>query len=110
MFERHPFVDAVFVRYRPWHRVLRDPPTRDFRRQGRPVFSPLRDDTDPETGQRYTVKHHRSEIDAIGDSWRHLRSIFKPVNADFDPVILTDANGSGQHVIAEPVGTFQAQI
>lgn len=85
------------------------PPTQDFRRQGRTVLYPHRDATDPETDRRYTVKHHRSEIDAIGGSWRHVRSNFKSANADFDPIIFTDTDESEQHAIAESVGTFQAQ-
>ena len=85
------------------------PPTRDFRHQGRSVLFTLRDATDPETDQRYTVKRHCREIAEIGGFWRHIRSIFKPANADFDPIILTEARESEQHEIAESVRNFQAQ-
>ena len=40
-------------------------------RQGKTVLVQLRDATDPETGQRYTVKRYESEKATQGDSWRH---------------------------------------
>jgi hypothetical protein len=35
------------------------------------VLVQLREDADPETGERYTVKNYESEITKQGDSWRH---------------------------------------
>jgi phage repressor protein C with HTH and peptisase S24 domain len=72
-------------------------------RQGKTVLVQLRDATDPETGQRYTVKRYESEKAAKGDSWRHERITLKPVNPDFEPIVLTDANAGDVQAIAEVV-------
>ena len=47
-------------------------------RQGKTVLVQLRDATDPETGQRDTVKRYESEKAAKVDSWRHDRITLKP--------------------------------
>ncbi|MGH7848105.1 MAG: type ISP restriction/modification enzyme, partial [Candidatus Binatia bacterium] len=72
-------------------------------RQGKTVLVQLRDTTDPETGQRYTVKRYESEKSAKDDSWRHERIILKPVNPDFAPIVLTGAEEGELQVIAELV-------
>jgi hypothetical protein len=71
-------------------------------RQGRTVLVQLRDDKDPETGERYTVKRYESEkVTASDGTWRHLKISLKPNNAGFAPIELTcDDEGSVQ-VIAE---------
>ena len=72
-------------------------------RQGKTVLVQLRDATDPETGQRYTVKRYESEKAKRGDSWRHERITLKPANPDFEPIVLTDSNEDELKVIAEVV-------
>ena len=72
-------------------------------RQGKTVLVQLRDATDPETGQRYTVKRYESEKAAKGDSWRHERITLKPVNPDFEPIVLTGKGEGEVRVIAELV-------
>ena len=72
-------------------------------RQGKTVLVQLRDATDPETGQRYTVKRYESEKKAQDDSWQHTRIVLKPANQDFEPIVLTDANEGDLQVIAELV-------
>jgi type I restriction enzyme R subunit len=72
-------------------------------RQGKTVIVQLRDATDPETGQRYTVKRYESEKATKGDSWRHERITLKPVNPEFEPILLTDANAGDVQVIADVV-------
>jgi SOS-response transcriptional repressor LexA len=72
-------------------------------RQGKTVLVQLRDATDPESGQRYTVKRYESEKAAKGDTWRHERVTLKPVNPDFDPIVLTSKNEGELQVIAELV-------
>jgi SOS-response transcriptional repressor LexA len=72
-------------------------------RQGKTVLVQLRDVADPDTGQRYTVKRYESEKAAQGDSWRHERITLKPVNPDFEPIVLTDAGTDELQVIAELV-------
>ena len=70
-------------------------------RQGRTVLVQLRDATDPETGQRYTVKRYRSEKTADADAWRHEKIVLEPLNPDFAPIILTGTDAGELQVIAE---------
>ena len=72
-------------------------------RQGKTVLVQMRDAADPESGQRYTIKRYESEKASDGDSWRHTRITLKPTNADFEPIILTDAEEGQVQVVAEVV-------
>ena len=78
-------------------------------RQGKTVLVQLRDAADPESGERYTVKRYESEKAKHGDSWRHTRITLKPVNPDFEPIILTGADEGQLQVIAEVVEVLGAQ-
>ena len=77
-------------------------------RQGKIVLVQLRDMTDPETGQRYTVKRYKSEKVQDGDSWRHDKIILRPVNPNFEPIVLTSADEDELQVIAELVEVLGA--
>ena len=70
-------------------------------RQGKTVLVQLRDSTDPETGQRYTVKRYHSQKAQADDSWRHTRIMLKPINPDFEPIVLTGADEGELQVVAE---------
>src|SRR5512145_2693850 len=70
-------------------------------RQGKTVLVQLRDVTDPETGQRYTVKRYESEKARRRDSGRHERIALKPVNPHFAPIVLTGADEGQVNVVAE---------
>lgn len=70
-------------------------------RQGRTVLVQLRDSTDPETGDRYTVKRYDSAKTRANDSWRHRRIMLRPVNPDFDPIVLSGTDEEELQVIAE---------
>ena len=72
-------------------------------RQGKIVLVQMRDDTDPESGQRYTVKRYRSAKVADGDSWRHSRISLNPINPDFEPIALTGTDDGQFQVVAEVV-------
>ena len=72
-------------------------------RQGKTVLVQLHDTADPESGERYTVKRYESEKADDKDSWRHERVILRPVNTDFDPIILSGADEGQLQVIAELV-------
>ncbi len=72
-------------------------------RQGKTVLVQMRDATDPESGQRYTVKRYQSEKAGDGDSWRHTKITLRPVNRDFAPIVLTGAEEGQLQVIAEVV-------
>ena len=76
-------------------------------RQGKIVLVQLRDATDPETGQRYTVKRYKSEQAKEGDSWRHWKITLKPVNPDFEPIVLTGSDEGEFRVIAELVNVLE---
>ena len=69
-------------------------------RQGKTVIVQLLDKTDPETGERYTIKRYESEKAASEDgSWRHIKITLKPNNPEFQPIELTcDDEGSVQVV------------
>ena len=71
-------------------------------RQGRTVLVQLRDQVDPESGERYTVKRYFSEK-AVSDeeTWRHVRIALKPNNPDFQPIELTTDDEGSVGVIAE---------
>ena len=53
--------------------------------------------------ERYTVKRYKSEKAKEGDSWRHVKITLKPVNPDFEPIVLTGADEGELQVIAELV-------
>jgi len=78
-------------------------------RQGKIVLVQLRDATDPESGARYTVKRYRSEKAAKGDSWRHSRILLEPINAEFEPIVLTGVEEGDLEVVAELVEVIGAQ-
>ena len=70
-------------------------------RQGKTVLVQLRDATDPETGERYTVKRYASEKTKDADSWRHAMITLKPVNPAFQPIVLSGAEQGQLQVVAE---------
>ena len=72
-------------------------------RQGKTVLVQMRDTADPENGQRYTVKRYESEKEGDEDSWHHTKITLKPVNPDFEPIILTGADEGELQVVAEVV-------
>jgi len=78
-------------------------------RQGKIVLVQLRDATDPETGERYTVKRYESEKAKSGDSWRHERITLKPVNPHFKSIVLTGADEGELQVIAEVVDVLGSE-
>jgi len=69
-------------------------------RQGKTVLVRLLDGTDPESGERYTLKRYESKKVRNRESWRHVQIILKPVNPDFASIVLTGEEGKLQ-VIAE---------
>jgi len=77
--------------------------------QGKTVLVQLRDAADPESGERYTVKRYESEKEEHGDSWRHIRIILKPVNPDFEPIVLAGADEQQLKVVAELIEVLTNQ-
>ena len=72
-------------------------------RQGKTVLVQLRDGTDPDTGERYTVKRYESEKVQAGDAWRHGTITLKPLNPTFEPIVLTGVDDGEFQVVAELV-------
>ena len=61
----------------------------------------LRNASDPDNGERYTVKRYQSEKVMDGDSWRHTRITLKPLNPDFQPIELMGSEEGELQVVAE---------
>jgi SOS-response transcriptional repressor LexA len=78
-------------------------------RQGKTVLAQLRDATDPETGERYTVKRYASEKAKQGDSWRHARITLTPVNPDFEAIIMTGRDDGELQVVAELLEVLEGE-
>ena len=70
-------------------------------RQGKTVLVQLSDATDPETGQRYTIKRYSSEKIQYGDSWRHDHITLLPNNPEFEPIVLKERDEGELQVVAE---------
>ena len=71
-------------------------------RQGKIVLVQLRDEPDPDSGGRYTVKKYESEKSAVDDgTWRHTRIVLRPINPGFKPIILLEEDEGSIGVIAE---------
>jgi SOS-response transcriptional repressor LexA len=77
-------------------------------RHGKTVLVQLRDRTDSETGERYTVKRYESEKTSTGELWSHSTITLKPVNPEFEPIIFTEAEEGQLQVIAEFVDVIGA--
>ena len=77
-------------------------------RQGKTVLVQMRDAADPENGARYTVKRYESEKAGDGDSWRHAKITLRPLNPDFEPIVLTGADEQSLQVVAEAVEVLGA--
>ncbi len=70
-------------------------------RSGKTVLVQLRDVVDPDTGERYTVKRYESDKKISGDTWSHSKITLKPINADFQPIVITQAEEGSLQVVAE---------
>jgi len=71
-------------------------------RQGKVVLAQLRNEVDPESGERYTVKLYESEKSTDADgTWRHVKVTLRPLNRDFQPIVLTTEDEGAVAVIAE---------
>jgi SOS-response transcriptional repressor LexA len=70
-------------------------------REGRTVLVQLRDSTDPETGQRYTVKRYESDKTRTESSWRHTTITLRPTNPAYAPIVLQSGDDDAVQVVAE---------
>lgn len=72
-------------------------------RQGRTVLVGMRDELDPETGERFTVKRYRSVKKEDERGWWHVEVTLEPLNAGFEPIVLTADDEGTMGVVAEVV-------
>ena len=70
-------------------------------RQGRIVLVRLRDELDPETGERFTIKRYRSRKTEDENGWRHLQITLEPLNPDFAPIMIAADDEAETDVLAE---------
>jgi SOS-response transcriptional repressor LexA len=76
-------------------------------RQGKIVLVQLRDQADPESGERYTVKRYESKkADDADGSWRHVVITLHPLNREFEPIELAADDEGAVAVIAEFIDTI----
>jgi SOS-response transcriptional repressor LexA len=76
-------------------------------RQGKTVLVQLRDQVDPESGERYTVKRYSSDKSTDADgTWRHVKVTLKPNNPAFAPIELTTDDEGTVAVAAELVAVL----
>ena len=72
-------------------------------RQGRTVLVRLRDEIDPETGERFTLKRYRSRKTEDENGWRHVEVVLEPLNLDFDAIVIAADDEASVEVVAELV-------
>jgi hypothetical protein len=70
-------------------------------RQGKTVLAQLHEGSDPETGNRYTIKRHESEMELVCESRRHFMIILKPVSPEFQPIVLPGIEEDALRIIAD---------
>jgi ATP-dependent helicase YprA (DUF1998 family) len=70
-------------------------------RQGKIVLVQLRDQVDPESGERYTVKRYRSKKVEEDGRWRHVVVALEPINKESSAIMLTCDDEGQVQVIAE---------
>jgi len=77
-------------------------------RDGKTVLAVLRDEHDPETGERFTVKRYESRKAAEDTSWRHDEVTLRPLNPDFPTITIAQNGGERFAVVAELVEVLGA--
>lgn len=71
-------------------------------REGRIFLVSLRDGLDPETGGRLTVKRYSSEkLYDDGGGFRHTRIVLRPLNPEFDPIVIDSVEEGTLRVMGE---------
>ncbi len=71
-------------------------------RQGKILLVQYRGPADPETGGSYTVKqYHSSKSIAPDGSWQHTQVILKPLNPEYERILLSPVNEEDFRIIAE---------
>lgn len=63
---------------------------------------------DSETGSSYTFKEYHSEKVITDESFEHTRIVLKPLNKNFNPIVLRPEDEGSVRVIGEYVKTLSA--
>jgi len=70
-------------------------------RHDRIVLVQLRNEIDPESGERYTVKRYSSEKTTNADgTWRQFRITLSPLNREYKPIELSTEDEGAVAVVA----------
>ena len=83
-------------------------PPRAGSRQGRRVLVWHSGISDPLTGGHYTLKVYTSEKAIEEEGFRQIKIVLKPLNPEFEPIVLTAADEGDVRVIAEFVSVLPA--
>jgi SOS-response transcriptional repressor LexA len=85
-------------------------PPRAGSRQGRRLLVWHSGIDDPMTSGHYTVKVYTSEkVQTDDDSWQHTKIVLKPLNPDFDSIVLTARDEGDVQVIGELVSVLPTE-
>ena len=68
------------------------------------------DETDPETGERFTVKQYRSRKTEDQNGWRHMEITLVPRNHDFDPIVIVVDDEAEIKILAEMIGVLGTKL
>lgn len=70
----------------------------------------LRDEIDPETGERFTLKRYRSRKTEDENGWRHVEVRLEPLNPEFDPIVIAADDEARVEVVAELVQVVDGSV
>lgn len=77
-------------------------------RQGKIVLVQYRGPADPDTGGSYAVKRYLSEKQSDDEGgWRHTRITLSPVNPEYSPIVLDQADAESVQVVGEFVAVLK---
>lgn len=76
-------------------------------RQGKIVLAQYRGASDPETGGSFTVKRYSSEKEPDENTdWKHRSILLKPLNRDFQAIVIPPDKADDFRVLAEFVAVL----
>jgi len=78
-------------------------------RNGRILLVASHEIHDPEHPGRYTLKVYESEKARSDHSWQHTRITLKPINPEFEPIVLTPESGDSVRIVSEFVEVVQVR-
>lgn len=79
-------------------------------RQGRTLLVKMRDETDPETSERFTMMQYWSRKKEDQNGWRHLEITLEPLNPDFGPIVIAADGEAEVKIPAEMIGVLGTKL